>query len=122
MNPFLPFFIMALIAACAWTILVITIDRRDQRFMGLIGAWTATLVLAAFWQADAVPWLWVVLQGILLVWLGALALLITDLVSIWRNREPCRRFLLWCAIPSIVVNVAAGLQFLWVATVSSGGI
>ena len=122
MNTFLPFFIASFVAACAWTILVLAIDRRKRRFVGLIGAWSATVVLAALWQANAVPWLWVFLQGVLLVWLGAIALLITAVVSIWRVKEPGRRPLLCCAVLSIVVNVAAGLQFLWLATVSPSGV
>jgi len=122
MNPFLPFFIASFVAACAWTILVLAIDRRKRRFVGLIGAWSATVVLAALWQANAVPWLWVFLQGVLLVWLSAIALLITAVVSIWRVKEPGRLPLLCCAVLSLVLNVAAGLQFLWIATVSPGGV
>ena len=122
MNTFLPFFIASFVAACAWTILVLAIDRRKRRFVGLIGAWSATVVLAALWQANAVPWLWVFLQGVLLVWLSAIALLITAVVSIWRVKEPGRLPLLCCAVLSLVLNVAAGLQFLWIATVSPGGV
>ena len=122
MNPFLPCLIGAFVTACAWSVLVLAVDRRKRRFLGLIGAWSATVVLAALWQANAVPWLWVFLQGVLLVWLGAIALLITAVVSIWRVKEPGRRPLLCCAVLSIVVNVAAGLQFLWLATVSPSGV
>ena len=122
MNPFLPFLIASFVAACAWTILVLAVGRRNRRFVGLIGAWAATVVLAALWQAEAVPWLWVFLQGVLLVWLVAIALLITAVVSIWRVKEPGRSPLLFCAVLSIGANVAAGLQFLWLATVSPGGV
>lgn len=122
MNPFLPFLIASLIAACAWTILVLAIDQRKRRFVGLIGAWAATLVLAALWQAEAVPWLWVFLQGVLLVWLGAIVLQIAAVVPVGRVKEPGHRALLYCAVLSIVVNVAAGLHFLWLATVSPGGV
>ena len=122
MNPFLPFLIASFVAACAWTILVLAIDQRKRRFVGLIGAWAATVVLAALWQAEAVLWLWVFSQGVLLVWLGAIALLITAAVSIWRVKEPGRLPLLCCVVLSIVVDVAAGLQFLWLATVSPGGV
>lgn len=121
MNPFLPFLAASFVAACGWTILVLAIDQRNRRFVGLIGAWAATVVLAALWQAEAVPWLWVLLQGVLLVWLSAVALLIAAVASIWRVTEPGRSPLLFCAVLSLVVNVAAGLQFLWLATVSPGG-
>ena len=82
MTPYLPYLIGSFVAACAWTILALAIDQRKQRFVGLIGAWAATVVLAALWQAQAVPWLWVFVQGVLLVWLGAIALLIAAAVSI----------------------------------------
>lgn len=122
MNPFLPLFIASVVAACAWTFLVLALNRRKSQFVGLIGAWAGTLVIAAFWQAEAVPWLWGFLQGVLLVWIGAITLLIIACVSIWSAKEPGRRPLLCCAVLSIAVNVAAGLQFLWLATVSPGGV
>jgi hypothetical protein len=90
--------------------------------MGLMGSWAATLVLAALWQAQAFPWLLEILMGILLIWAGAMALLVTGFVSIWRVQAPGRLALLGCAGLSLGVNVAAGLQFLWLATVSSGGV
>lgn len=122
MNPFLPYFIATLVVACAWTILVLAMDQRKRQFLGLIGAGAATVVLAALWQAEAVPWLWNFLQLVLVVWLGAIALLIIAAVSIWRVKEPGRLPLLCCAVFSIVVNVAAGLHFLWIATVGPGGV
>lgn len=122
MNPFLSYLVGSVVAASAWTILVLGIERRQRRFAGLIGAWAATGVLSALWQAEAVPWLWVLLQGVLLLWLGAIALLIAAAVSIWSIREPRRLPLLCCVVMSIFVNIAAGLQFLWLATVSPGGV
>ena len=41
--------------------------------------------------------------------LGAIALLVTAVVSLWRVKEPGRVPLLCCAMLSIVVNAAAGL-------------
>ena len=122
MNPFLLLLLTSFIAACAWTILVIRSARHDRRYMGLIGAWIATVVLTALWQAEAVPWLWVFLQGVLLAWLCSIGLLIAATLSIWRFKEPSRRSLLCCAVLSLVVNVAAGVHFLWLATVSPSGV
>lgn len=56
------------------------------------------------------------------MWVGAMALLVTAVASLWRVKEPGRVPLLCCAVLSIVVNAAAGLQFLWLATVSAGGV
>jgi len=122
MNPYLPFMVGALVTACAWTFLVLALDPRRRGIMGLMGAWAATGVLAALWQAEAVPWLWAFLPGVLLVWLGAVVLLIAGAVSSWRSKEPSRLPLLGCAVLSLVVNIAAGCQFLWQATVSPGGV
>ena len=121
MNSFLPFVIASLIPACAWTILAMRIDPRRQS-MGLIGAWISTAVVGALWQAEAVPWLWVALKAVLLVWMCAMAFLIAAVVSMWGSREPGGRAFLFCAVASAVVSVAAGLWFLWVATVSAGGV
>ena len=122
MNPFLPYLIASLLAACAWTVLVLASGQHKRRFLGLIGAWAAAVVLAALWQAEAIPWLWGFLQLVLLVWLGAIALLIAAVVLIWPVQASGRLPLLFCAVLSIVVNVAAGLHFLWLATVSPGGV
>jgi hypothetical protein len=122
MNAFLLSFVTSFIAACVWTIMVMRIDQRHRRFAGLLAAWAATAVLGALWQAEAVPWLWGFLKGLVLVWLGAIALLIAAVVANWRVESPGRWPLLCCAVLSIAVNVAAGLQFLWLATVSPGGV
>ncbi len=123
MNPLLPYLIVLFVAATAWTIAMIKNKQRNGPYpLGLMGAWISAVVLAAFWQAEAVPWLWHFLQGVLLLWLGAIVLLVIALVSISGVKRPGRRFYLCCAVLSIVVNLAAGLHFLWIATVSPGGV
>jgi hypothetical protein len=122
MTSFLGFFIASFVVASAWTIVVLTTDRRIGRWMGLMGSWAATLVLAALWQSEAVPWLLALLKGVLLIWVCAMAVVVTGFVSVWRVQAPGRLALLGCAALSLGVNVAAGLHFLWLATVSSGGV
>jgi hypothetical protein len=122
MNLWLLLLVAAFVTACLWTILALSVDRRGGRFVGLIGAWTATLILAAFWQEDALPGLWDFLQGVVMVWLLAFALLIAAVVLNMGVQEPSRRPLLWCAVLSLLINVAAGFWFLWEATVSPGGV
>jgi tryptophan-rich sensory protein len=48
------FFLIALISAMAWTILLLFFERQNGRWMGLIGAWVAVVVLGAIWQAEAI--------------------------------------------------------------------
>ena len=122
MNEFLPYFIASSIAACAWTFFAMMIYRRHRGLLGLVGAWAATLVLASLWRADAVPWVSEFLQGVVFVWLAAIGLLIIAAVLILNAKEPGRGPLLCCAALSILINVAAGLHFLWLATVSPGGV
>lgn len=122
MNPFLLYFMVSIVASVMWTFFVQKTNRQSRLSLGLAGAWAATLVLAALWQADAIPWLWSFLQGVLLVWLSAIFLLVMAAATMWSGKQPLRLPLVSCAVISIVVNVAAGLHFLWIATVSPAGV
>ncbi len=122
MNPFLIYFIISIVASVVWTIFSLGANQRNRQSLGLAGAWAATLVLAAFWQADAVPWLWQLLQFVLLGWLSAIVVLVIAAANIWRERQPQWLPLVSFAAISICVNVAAGLHFLWIATVSPAGV
>jgi uncharacterized membrane protein YeaQ/YmgE (transglycosylase-associated protein family) len=94
----------------------------DRRLLGLAGAWVATLVLAAIWQADAVPWLWSMIQGVVLVWVGAVVMLMQSTATTFREKRPLNLFLTCCALICIGVNLVAGMHFLYIATVSPGGV
>lgn len=122
MNELLPYFIASTLAASAWTIVALTVYPRHRRSWGLVGAWAATMALAALWQPGVVPWLADFWMGVVFVWLGATALLIIAAALILSTKEPGRGPLLCCAALSVLVNVAAGLHFLWLATVSPGGV
>lgn len=122
MNPFLPYCIASTLVAGAWTILALTLYPRHRRLPGLVGAWAATGVLAAVWLGDAIPWIAQSLQGVVFAWLGAIGLMIIAGVFILIDKEPGRGPLLACAALTILINVAAGLHFLWIATVSPGGV
>ncbi|MDF1851147.1 MAG: hypothetical protein P1U85_09955 [Verrucomicrobiales bacterium] len=121
MNAFFFFFLIALISAMAWTILLLIFERQNGRWMGLIGAWAAVVVLGAIWQAEAIAWLWIFLKAVLAVWFGAIVFLIVGTVST-TSTKPVSWPILSCALISTLVNVAAGLYFLWEATVSGGGV
>ena len=122
MNPFLIYFIVSIVASVMWTFFMLRATQMNRRSLGLAGVWAATLVLAALWQAESVPWLWDFLQGVLLVWLSALILLVIAAATMWNQKQPLRLPLVSCALISIVVNIAAGLHFLWIATVSPAGV
>jgi hypothetical protein len=122
MNPFLIYFSVSLVATVVWTFLVLRANGRNRVSLGLAGAWAATLVLAALWQAEAIPWSWGFLQGVLLVWLGAVIFVVMGAVSMWGEKRPLRLPLVCCAVVSVAVNAAAFLHFLWIATVSPAGV
>ncbi|BCX47451.1 hypothetical protein HAHE_13590 [Haloferula helveola] len=121
-NTFLPFVGTAFLAAAAWTVFTLRTARPQRRFMGPVGAWIGTAVLAALWQAEAIPWLWIFLKVVLLAWMAAIVLLITDIVVTSIRKDPSRGLRLLCAGVSLVANIGAGLVFLWIATVSAGGV
>jgi hypothetical protein len=122
MNPFLAYFIVSFVVAVVWTILLLSPKRWDLRSVGLAGAWIATVVLASLWQAAAISWLWNFLQLVLLVWLIAMMLLVIAAGATWGAKQPLRIPIVSCALIGVVVNVAAVLHFLWIATVSPGGV
>jgi hypothetical protein len=78
--------------------------------------------LAALWQAEAIPWLGNFLQVVMLVWLSAFIILAMAVAAMWSEKQPLWLLLVSCAVICIVVNIAAVLHFLWIATVSAGGV
>lgn len=122
MNFFLLCLVACWLAAAVWTCVVFAKGQNTAHSLGVIGAWLACLVLAALWQADAVPWLWVFLKGVLSVWLGAIALLLASAVLLARIKQPGLRLAQGCAVSALAANVAAGMYFLWQATVSGAGV
>ncbi len=122
MNPFLYYSIAALVTAFVWTLLVLSAEQRYRPWLGLAGAWAAVLVSLAIWQADNLPWLLDFIQLIMLIWLGAIVLLVMAAVTIWNERQTRPWPLVSCVVLCTVVNVAAVLHFLWIATVGAGGV
>lgn len=122
MNSFLPFLIALFVAACVWTILEFTLGQGKRHWMGLLGAWSATVILAALWQSEALPWVVHLIQGVLLLWLGSILSLIVEVVLTWATKEPGWRRTLCCALLCLFIDIAALLNFFWIATVSPGGV
>ena len=122
MNSFIPFFISSLVIACAWTILELALGQWKRRWIGLLGAWIATVILAALWQSEALPWIANLIQVVLFLWLGSIIALIVTVVLAWVTKESGRRRILCCALFCLCVDIAALLKFFWLAAVSPGGV
>jgi|GEM_PF-5325366 hypothetical protein len=122
MNSFLPFLIASFVASCAWTILEFILGQRKRHWMGLLGAWSATVILAGLWQSEAIPWIVYLIQGVLLLWLGSIMALMVAVVMAWVTKEPGRRWILCCAFFCLFIDIAALLNFFWIATVSPSGV
>ena len=105
-----------------WTLVVAKTARADRSHLGVAGAWIAALVLTAHWQLDALPQLLHFIQLILLVWLASVGLVIVDACLAWSKRPPRWRVLAALALLTVAIHVVAGLHFLWLATVSPGGV
>jgi predicted neutral ceramidase superfamily lipid hydrolase len=122
MNPYLIYFIVLIVNTFIWTFFVLRHNQQNRLSLGLAGAWVATLVLAAFWQAEAIPWFWSFLQGILLVWLSAIILQVMAAATIWSETPLLYLPPFFCAVIGVIVNLTAFLHFLWIATVSPAGV
>ena len=122
MNPFLIYFIVSIVNSVVWIFFVLRHNQQNRLSLGLAGAWVATLVLAAFWQAEVIPWFWSFHQGILLVGLSAIILQVMAAATIW-SETPLLYFPpVFCAVIGVIVNLTAFLHLLWIATVSPGGV
>ncbi len=122
MESFFPYFIVSLLTAITWTGLVLVFDRKKRQIVGLLGAWATTLIIGALWQTEALPWLGNFIQLIVLLWLGGIGLVIIASVSDLVAKNPGRVALVCCSVISLMMNLAAGLHFLWIATVGAGGV
>ncbi len=122
MNPFLYYSLASIVTAFVWTLLVLRADQRNRQLLGLAGAWAAALVSLSLWQVDNLPWLLDFIQPVVWIWLGAIVLLVMAAITTWSERQPREWPLVSCVMICVVIDVAAVLHFLWIATVSAGGV
>lgn len=121
MNPFLYYALAAIVTAFVWTLLTLRADQQHRQWLGLAGAWAAALVSLALWPVDNIPWLSDLIQPLFWVWLGAIVLLGMAAAAIW-SEKPRPWAMVSSVIVCTVVNAAAVLHFLWLATVDAGGV
>ena len=122
MTSFAIYALAAALLALVWTLALAKIDRSPLRFLGVVGAWVAALVLTALWRAETVPSVWQAIQLVLLLWLLAIGLLVAD-VSLSLGKRPARwRVSAALALATLAIHLVAGLHFFWLAVVSPGGV
>ncbi len=122
MTSFALYALAAALMALDWTLALAKIDRSPLRFLGVVGAWVAALVLTALWRAETVPSVWQAIQLVLLLWLLAIGLLVAD-VSLSLGKRPARwRVSAALALATLAIHLVAGLHFFWLAVVSPGGV
>ncbi len=112
----------SLLAVFVWTVVHVVKRGSRRRLFGLLAAWLATLASAALCHPDAVPWIAGSAKELFLLSLVGLAVLAPTVAAEWRSDDLVSRLVLSCAVFSLVANVAAVLRFLWLATVSAGGV
>lgn len=122
MSTFLPYLIASVVAACVWTILEFSLGQRKRSWIGLLGAWTASVILAALWKSEVLPLVADLIQLVLLLWLGSILALVVAVVLASVSKELGRRWILCCAVFCLFVHIAAVLHFFWIAAVSPGGV
>ncbi len=122
MNPFLYYALAAIVTAFVWTLLTLRADQQHRQWLGLAGAWAAALVSLALWQVDNLAWISDLIQPLFWIWLGAIVLLVMATISAWNESPPRPWAMVSSVIDCTVVNAAAVLYFLWLATVDAGGV
>jgi len=103
MTSFALYALAAALVALVWSLVVAKTARAHRSYLGVAGAWIAALVLTAHW-------------------LASVGLVIVDACLAWSKRPPHWRVLAALALLTAAIHVVAGLHFLWLATVSPGGV
>jgi len=108
--------------AIVWLLLVILAKRHWTSYLAVLGAFVAAGIVAAIWQAEAVLWLWQFPQALPPVWSLSMTAMTWGIISGWQTPRPWRWPCVICGVVGLSMSGWAALLFLWIATVSPGGV
>jgi len=111
-----------LVLAILWFILERRLGRHGWKYRGAVSTAVAALIVAGTWFVDDVPWIWLIPQVTILLWLATLILMMTSVVSAWCIKKNDRWPLVTVGLLSLGCNACSFLVFLWMATVSPAGV
>lgn len=97
----------------AWILMVGKLGARV--LTGIAGSLLGALVMAAFWQADRLEWVGLVLKPMLVVWLGAAMLSGFSVVSGMGRPKGVRLSAIVLGILGLLLHAVAMGVFMWMA-------
>ena len=113
--------LVALVAVgAAWT--VIQVRAGGMRWWGLLGAALSAFVLLAASFPEPFAWFWVMPQLGIALWLGGTILLGVELSKARAGPVPGGLAAVGCNVLALAISAGSFLVFLWIASVSAGGV
>lgn len=115
--------LFALLALVSLPLLRSALDERSgvQGWMGAGGTAMAAVVHAMLWKPEAVSFVWLFGPLPASLWLLASTMIFAGLHGAWNRRSEQLAGVLW-ALLACVLNLWGAALFLWIATVSGGGV
>lgn len=110
------------VLSVVWFLLERRSGRRAWKCGGALSTAVAAVIVAGTRWADSLPWIWMIPQFTMLLWLATFVLMAIGVVTACCLKGSDRRPLLIVSLVSLALNGCSFLAFLWMATVSAGGV
>lgn len=110
------------VLSVVWFLLEKRSDRRAWKWGGALSTAVSAVIVAGTWRADSLPWIWMIPQLTMLLWLATFVWMVIGVVSACCVKGGDRWPLLSVALVSLAFNGCSFLVFLWMATVSPAGV
>lgn len=105
-----------------WLLLERRSSLDEFKYYGSSGTALAAVILAGTWLPAYLPWIWMIPQLSMPLWLLSLVLMGFGVNSVFRQHGNKKRWLVSVGFLSLGINAVAILTFLVMATISAGGV
>ena len=110
------------ILSVAWFFLRGKKPRAWSNVLGAVGAIVASVIVGGIWLAELVPWVWMVHQLTMKLWILSFVFLGIGVAFAFRRDNALRWRNGLIGLTCLLLNAFSISVFLWYATVSGGGV
>lgn len=105
-----------------WFFFESRLPRYKIKYLGVGGTALAAVIVAGVWLFEAFPWIWVIPQLAMLLWLMTFVLMGVGVALAFRFKGGDRWLLVIVGLLAMGMNAFSLLAFLWMAIMSPGGV
>lgn len=110
------------VLATIWLLLALAGSLKWSNYVGVGGAAVAAIIVAGIWFIEYLPWIWMSPQLAMMSWLSSFVLIGIGGIFAFGERGAWKWSTAIVAFLALAFNACALLVFLWIATVSAGGV